>query len=83
VGMIRDNTPLTVHSLIYMDYARVYLLDPQGRQDSTPLWGTGFGFSAAAGSHWQAQFLFSWPLLSAGTTPAYQPLFNFSLTAQF
>src|SRR5579859_3088049 len=67
VGMIRDGTPLTVRGSAYMDYARVYLLDPQGRQGSTPLWGTGFGVSAAAGSHWQAQFLFSWPLLSAGT----------------
>jgi hemolysin activation/secretion protein len=83
VGMIRDNTPLTVRGSVYMDYARVYLLDPHGSQGSTPLWGTGFGFSAAAGSHWQAQFLFSWPLLSAGTTTAYQPFFNFALTAQF
>ena len=83
VGMIRDNTPLTVRGSVYMDYARVYLLDPQGRQSSTPLWGAGFGMAASAGSHWQAQFLFSWPLLSAGTTTAYQPFFNFALTAQF
>jgi hemolysin activation/secretion protein len=83
VGMIRDDTPLTIHSLMYMDYARVYLIDPQGRQGSTPLWGTGFGLAASAGSHWQAQFLFSWPLLSAGTVSAYQPFFNFALTAQF
>ncbi|HXR47577.1 MAG TPA: POTRA domain-containing protein [Candidatus Limnocylindrales bacterium] len=83
VGMIRDNTPLTVRGSIYMDYARVYLIDPEGRQGSTPLCGTGFGMAASAGSHWQAQFLFSWPLLSAGSTTAYQPFFNFSLTAQF
>jgi len=83
VGMISDNTPLTIRGSVYMDYARVYLIDPEGRQGSTPLWGTGFGMAASAGSHWQAQFLFSWPLLSAGTVPAYQPFFNFSLTAQF
>jgi hemolysin activation/secretion protein len=83
VGMIRDGTPLTVRGSVYMDYARVYLIDPQGRQGSTPLWGTGFGFSASAGSHWQAQLLFSWPLLSTSTTPADQPFFNFALTAQF
>lgn len=83
MGMIRDGTPLTVRGSVYMDYARVYLIDPEGRQGSTPLWGTGFGFSAAAGPHWQAQFLFSWPLLSAGSTRAYQPFFNFALTAQF
>ena len=83
VGSVYDGTPLTVRGSFYMDYARVYLIDPGGRQGSTPLWGTGFGFSASAGSHWQAQLLFSWPLLSAGTTPAYQPFFNFALTAQF
>jgi hemolysin activation/secretion protein len=83
VGMIRDGTPLTVRGSIYTDYARVYLLDPQGRPRSTPLWGTGFGFSASAGSHWQTQFLFSWPLLNAGTVTAYQPFFNFALTGQF
>ena len=83
VGDVYDGAPLTFHGSVYMDYARVYLLDPQGRKSSTPLWGTGFGFSASAGSHWQAQFLFSWPLLSAGTVPAYQPFFNFALTAQF
>jgi hemolysin activation/secretion protein len=84
VGAVYDGAPLTIRGSVYMDYARVFLLDPpQGSPASTPLWGTGFGFSAAAGSHWQAQFLFSWPLLSAGTVPAYQPFFNFALTAQF
>jgi hemolysin activation/secretion protein len=83
VGMVRDNTPLTIRGSVYMDYARVFLLDPQGRQASIPLWGTGFGAAASVGSHWQAQFLFSWPLLSTSTTPKYQPFFNFALTAQF
>ncbi len=84
LGNLYDGAPLTIRGSVYMDYARVYLIDPPpGSRDSTPLWGTGFGFSAAAGSHLQAQFLFSWPLLSAGTVPAYQPFFNFALTAQF
>jgi hemolysin activation/secretion protein len=83
VGTLQDGEPLTIRGSVYMDYARVYLIDSQGRQGSTPLWGTGFGLDASVGSHWQAQFLFSWPLLSAGTTSAYQPFFNFALTAQF
>ena len=44
---------------------------------------TGFGFTASIGSHWDARFLFSFPLLSAGTVRAGQPFFNFGLTAQF
>jgi len=83
VGNIYDGVPLTVRGAIYMDYAKVFLKDPQGRPGSVPLWGTGFGVTASAGSHWQAQFLFSWPLLSAGTITAYQPFFNFALTGQF
>jgi hemolysin activation/secretion protein len=84
VGTVYDGQALTVSGSVYMDFARVYLIDPPpGQQQNTSLWGTGFGFTAAVGSHWQAQFLFSWPLLSAGTVSAYQPRFNFSLTGQF
>ncbi len=83
VGMLYGNTPLTLRGSIYMDYANVYLIDPQGRPFDQPLWGTGIGFTAAAGSHWQAEFLFSFPLISTPYTPARQPLANFALTAQF
>ena len=66
-----------------MDYARVYLLDPQTRAAATSLWGAGFGAVASVGPHWEARFLFSVPLLKTTTTEAYVPFFNFSLTAQF
>jgi hemolysin activation/secretion protein len=56
---------------------------PLKRPGSVPLWGAGFGATASIGSHWQARFLFSFPLLSAGTIHAWQPYFNFGLTAQF
>jgi hemolysin activation/secretion protein len=83
VGMVYGNVPLTVRGSIYMDYARTFLIDPQGRPGSTALWGTGFGATASIGPHWEARFLFSLPVLSAGTTSAWQPYFNFGLTAQF
>jgi hemolysin activation/secretion protein len=83
VGFLYGNTPLTLRASIYLDYADVYLIDPLGRPPLQSLCGTGVGFMAAAGPHWQAQFLFSFPLISTSDTPAYEPLFNFSLTAQF
>lgn len=83
VGIIYGHQPLTVRGTVYMDYAHAYLLDPQGRNADTALWGTGFGFVASAGSHWEARLLFSWPLLSTPTISAYEPFFNFALTAQF
>ncbi|HEV2453962.1 MAG TPA: POTRA domain-containing protein [Verrucomicrobiae bacterium] len=83
VGILYGNTPLTLRASIFMDYADVYLIDPQGRPPLQSLWGTGVGVTAAAGPHWQAQFLFSFPLNSTADTPAYEPMFNFSLTAQF
>jgi hypothetical protein len=83
VGMVRGNTPLTVSGSVYMDYASVYLLDPQGFPSNTRLWGTGFGIAATLGSHWQANFLFSLPLISTTVTPRNEPYFNFSMTAQF
>jgi hemolysin activation/secretion protein len=83
IGVVYGDAPLTVRGSVYMDYADTYLLDPQGRPASTALWGTGFGGVASIGSHWEARFLFSVPLQSNGATEAYQPYFNFSLTAQF
>jgi hemolysin activation/secretion protein len=83
VGTVFGNTPLTLRGSVYMDVAAIYLLDPMGRPASTELWGTGFGFTAAVGSHWEARFLFSIPLIGTTTTPADQPYFNFGLTAQF
>jgi hypothetical protein len=66
-----------------MDIASVYLLDPLGRSDTMELWGTGFGMTAAVGSHWQTRFLFSIPLIGTSNTTQDQPYFNFILTAQF
>jgi hemolysin activation/secretion protein len=83
VGMVYRNHPLTVRASAFMEYGEVYLLDPQGRQDRTPLWGTGFGGVASIGATWEARLLVSWPLLSAGTTHAGMPRLNFSLSAQF
>jgi hemolysin activation/secretion protein len=83
VGLVYGDVPLTIRGVIYMDYARTFLLDPQGRPGNTALWGAGFGGTASVGSHWEARFLFSLPLLGAGTTEALQPFFNFGLTAQF
>jgi hemolysin activation/secretion protein len=83
VGTVFGNTPLTLRGTVYMDVASIYLLDPLGRPASTELWGTGFGVTAAVGSHWEARFLFSVPLIGTSTTPPDQPYFNFGLTAQF
>jgi hemolysin activation/secretion protein len=83
VGTVYGNTPLILRGSVFTDFAAVYLLDPQGNPPSTKLWGTGFGIAVSVGSHWQANFLFSVPLISTSTTPRDEPYFNFSLTAQF
>ncbi|HEV2331508.1 MAG TPA: POTRA domain-containing protein [Verrucomicrobiae bacterium] len=84
VGDLFNGAPLSVRASVYMDYARVYLINASaGSPSSTPLSGVGFGVNASAGATWQAQFLCSWPLLNAGTVQAYQPFFDFDLTAQF
>jgi hemolysin activation/secretion protein len=83
VGTIAGRYPVIFRGSIYMDYAESYLLDPQGRAGRISLWGTGLGVVASVGSIWEARFLFSAPLLPSSTIEAYQPYFNFSLTAQF
>jgi hemolysin activation/secretion protein len=83
VGIVYGKTPLTIRGSFYTDYARTYLIEPQGRPKSIPLWGAGFGGIASVGSHWEARFLFSLPLLRDSSTEVYNPFFNFALTAQF
>jgi hemolysin activation/secretion protein len=83
VGLIADGTPLSVRASVYMDYAEAYLLDAQQRQERISLWGAGFGVVAAAGTHWEARLWFSAPLLRTANISAVQPVFNFSLTAQY
>jgi hemolysin activation/secretion protein len=83
IGLAYSKAPLVVRGSVYMDYAQTFLLDPNGAKNPISLWGTGFGGIFSLGSHWEARFLFSWPLLTAGTTEAYQPRFNFSLLGQF
>ena len=83
VGLTADRTPLPVRGSIYTDYGQAVLLDPNGRRGSISLWGAGFGAVASLGAHWEARMLCSWPFLSVGNVEAYQPRFDFSLTAQF
>jgi hemolysin activation/secretion protein len=83
VGAINPQTPLIIRGSIFMDYGQVYYLDPLGRPDSIPLWGTGFGAVASVGSHWEARFLCGWPLEGTAYTTRGQPRFNFSLSGQF
>lgn len=83
IGLAYSRTPLTVRGAVYMDYAETYLLDPNGAPGRVPLWGAGVGGIFTLGSHWEARLMFSVPFLSAGTTEALQPLFNFALSGQF
>jgi len=85
VGIAFRNLPLTVRGSTYMDYARVFSLDPQneGTPPGTSLWDVGVGGVFSLGTHYEARFLFSLPLLGTTFTPAYEPYFNFNLTAQF
>ncbi|MGA2247604.1 MAG: POTRA domain-containing protein [Verrucomicrobiota bacterium] len=84
VGMVFGHTPLVLRGSVYMDYAHTYTLFPaKGESDGTPLWGTGVGCVASIGNFWETRFWFSLPLLKCSTATAYEPYFNFALTAQF
>jgi hemolysin activation/secretion protein len=82
VGMVANGMPLAIRGSLYMDGGVVYLLDAPG-PSTGKLWSTGVGVQATVSSHWEAQFLFSLPLISTSLVPRYQPYFNFALTAQF
>jgi hemolysin activation/secretion protein len=83
IGSVFRSDPLIVRGAVYMDYATVYLLEPNGRPQSTSLWGAGFGGIASIGPHWETRMWFSWPLLSTSFTERYNPRFDFILSVQF
>jgi hemolysin activation/secretion protein len=83
VGLVYDKTPLMLRGIVYSDYAETYLLDPHGAKGRERLWDVGAGGVISVGPHWEARFLFSLPLLDAGSIEAMQPRFNFSLLGQF
>ncbi len=83
VGLVGGSRPLTVRASLFMDYADTYLLDPQGRSGSTPLWGTGLGFAGSIGSAWEGRLMFAVPLISTPTSEAGQLRISFALSGQF
>jgi hemolysin activation/secretion protein len=83
VGIVRGKQPLSIRGSLFMDYAEAYLLDPEGRQSSTPLWSVGVGGVASIGARWDARLIFSVPLDSTAMTPRDQPEFTFAISAQF
>jgi len=80
VGFVNAKQGLSIRGSVYMDYARVFVIDPP---HSTPLWSTGFGAVASVGARWEARFLFSVPLISTVMTPRDELYFNFAISAQF
>ena len=83
IGIAYGKTALTIRGSLYTDYAEVFRLGPLGREEPVSIWGCGFGGVIALGSHWDARFLCSWPLIATIETERGQPHFNFSLTGQF
>ncbi len=83
VGIAYGKQPMIWRGVVFMDYSEVYLMDPQGRQGTTPLWSAGIGWVATIGPHWETRLLFAVPFDSAGTVQSLQPRFNFSLIGQF
>ncbi len=81
LGSVYGRTPMSVRGSLYMGYGQAISLLP--KTPAQDLWGTGFGGLFSIGPNWEARFLFSWPLLSVGSAKAYQPRFDFSLSAQF
>lgn len=83
VGLVAPRNPLVVRGSWFMDYAKVYLIDPQGRQPNEALWSTGVGMVASVGYHWSARFIFAVPLKATFSTARDELEFKFSISAEF
>lgn len=83
IGRAAETVPVTVRGSVFSDCGQTFLIDPQGRDGQTTLWGCGFGGAVSVGAHWDARFIFGWPLTSTAQTGSGQPRFNFALSGQF
>jgi outer membrane protein assembly factor BamA len=82
-GFAYGKTPLTLRGSVFTDYSEVYLMDPQGRAGTIPLWSAGIGAVASVGTHWEAHLIFAVPFDRTLSTESMQPRFSFSLIGQF
>jgi hemolysin activation/secretion protein len=78
-----DQYPLLVRFSIFMDYGQAFLIDPNGRQGETSLWGVGGGLSATLGSHFEARVAAAMPLLDTPQINRGEGRFYFGIDAQF
>jgi len=76
-------TELGLSLSAFMDYGKVYLIDPQGRKPSSELWGTGLGARVVFGSHLEGQFALAWPLTRSPNRNPLDTRVTFALSAQF
>jgi hemolysin activation/secretion protein/AraC-like DNA-binding protein len=95
VCMINDTVPLRVSGSVFMDYGERYdfstkFTSPNGvalgiadRVPTVDMWGAGVGLNGMIGKIYEVHFALAVPLLTAGSVPAGDTQFYFSLSAQF
>ena len=85
IGMVDGDQPFWVRGSVFMDYGELYQLGkvPAGTPARSEFWGTGFGFTANIGSHFDARLALAFPLLTTAGTSAGDWRLYFAAGAQF
>jgi hemolysin activation/secretion protein len=85
LGMVDGDQPLWLRASVFMDYGELYQLGKivAGQIAHSQYWGTGFGFTANIGSHFDARLALAFPLLTSAGTTAGDWHFYFAAGAQF
>jgi len=67
----------------FTDYGQIYLIDPQGRDARSDLWGAGFAGSLWFGPQLSGRVAVAWPLLNSPSRSAGTVRVSFGISAQF
>jgi hemolysin activation/secretion protein len=68
---------------VFTDYGQIYLIDPQGRDPDSELWGAGVAGNLLVGAHFEARVTLGWPLMDSPLHKAGTSRVTFAIAAQF
>ncbi|MBI3870616.1 MAG: helix-turn-helix domain-containing protein [Verrucomicrobia bacterium] len=83
LGLVDGTLPMFARMSVFTDYGRTYLIDPQGRNTQTALWGVGSGLNVTMGQSLDLSAVAAWSLTDTHYSRVGKMRFYLSMSFQF
>ena len=83
LGLVDGTIPMFARMSVFTDYGRTYLIDPQGRNTQTALWGVGSGLNVTMGQSLDLSAVAAWSLTDTHYSRVGKMRFYLSMSFQF